>query len=113
MHTSLKIYFLIHSFFSILRFTLSEVEHINILFWEYDSIFGYLFLRHIFFYLLLSVILKVLFSGKKFWNLFHLQPMRDQKVYTFRYFNLFLSSSWFTNCFKFLFGSHWGKKSSG
>jgi hypothetical protein len=27
-------------------------------------------------------LLNILNSGKKFWNLFHLQPMRDQKVHT-------------------------------
>jgi hypothetical protein len=31
-------------------------------------------------YLIYIIIHFAIISGKKFWNLFHLQPMRDQKV---------------------------------
>lgn len=41
-----------------------------------------MFIKQNIFYPLLSKRPFALISGKKFWNLFHLQPMRDQKVCT-------------------------------
>lgn len=36
-------------------------------------------------FLLMYVLISNEFTGKKFWNLFHLQPMRDQKVCPIRH----------------------------